>query len=59
MIESALERTQGPALLAVNDSVFNDADWTAVRTMNASNKTKDETYVARNNVVSYVLMSTT
>ncbi|KAF5382259.1 hypothetical protein D9757_008956 [Collybiopsis confluens] len=43
VIEDALKRTQGPSLLAVNDSVFTDSDWVAVRTIHGSSKTADET----------------
>ncbi|KAJ4466248.1 hypothetical protein J3R30DRAFT_3588632 [Lentinula aciculospora] len=43
VVETALERTQGPALLALNDSIFTESDWEAVRTIHGSNKTADET----------------
>ncbi|KAJ3864304.1 hypothetical protein EV359DRAFT_81555 [Lentinula novae-zelandiae] len=43
VVEDVLKRTQGPALLAVNDSVFTKSDWEAVRTIHGSNKSADET----------------
>ncbi|KAF9076230.1 hypothetical protein BDP27DRAFT_1314095 [Rhodocollybia butyracea] len=41
--DEALKRTQGPALLAVNNSIFTESDWLAVRTIHGSNKSADET----------------
>ncbi|KAJ3984365.1 hypothetical protein F5890DRAFT_1474609 [Lentinula detonsa] len=41
VIEPRLKQTQGPALLAFNDSVFTESDWEAVRTIHGSNKTAD------------------
>ncbi|KAF9032342.1 hypothetical protein BDP27DRAFT_1436014 [Rhodocollybia butyracea] len=43
VIEDGLKRTQGPALLAVNNKVFTESDWEAVRTIHGSNKSADET----------------
>ncbi|KIK66157.1 hypothetical protein GYMLUDRAFT_219036 [Collybiopsis luxurians FD-317 M1] len=43
VIENVLKRTQGPSLLAVNDSMFTESDWEAVRTIHGSNKSADET----------------
>ena len=43
LLDPALEETQGPSLLAVNDSVFQETDWKALQTIHGSNKTSDET----------------
>ncbi|GBE83846.1 hypothetical protein SCP_0509030 [Sparassis crispa] len=43
VIDPVLKDTQGPALLAWNDSVFKDSDWAALSTIRGSNKTADET----------------
>jgi sacsin len=43
LLDPSLKETQGPALLAVNDSIFNESDWKALQTIHGSNKTSDET----------------
>ena len=42
LLDPALKETRGPSLLAVNDSVFEETDWTALKTIHGSNKTSDE-----------------
>ena len=41
LIEPALARFQGPALLAYNDAVFTDKDWQSIQDMQQSVKTED------------------
>ena len=41
LIEPALARFQGPALLAYNDAVFTDKDWKSVQDMQQSVKAED------------------
>ncbi|KAE9407538.1 hypothetical protein BT96DRAFT_971239 [Gymnopus androsaceus JB14] len=43
VFDDALKCTRGPALLAINDSIFNEEDWNSVRTIRGSNKIADET----------------
>jgi len=43
LLDPTLKETQGPSLLAVNDSIFNESDWKALQTIHGSNKTSDET----------------
>ncbi|KAJ7137800.1 inositol-pentakisphosphate 2-kinase-domain-containing protein [Mycena epipterygia] len=43
LVDPDLINSQGPALLAVNDSLFTEADWNAIRTIHNSSKTEDET----------------
>lgn len=44
VVDPALKETQGPALIAVNDGLLRDVDWTALRKINSSSKGFDETY---------------
>ncbi|KAJ7578057.1 hypothetical protein C8J56DRAFT_869498 [Mycena floridula] len=43
LVDPSLCYSQGPALLAFNDTLFSDSDWDALRKINNSNKTQDET----------------
>ncbi|KAJ7685605.1 hypothetical protein DFH06DRAFT_1075137 [Mycena polygramma] len=43
LVDSELAHSQGPALVAVNNSVFETDDWKAIRTIHNSSKTQDET----------------
>lgn len=45
VVDPDLIKCQGPALLAVNDTLFTESDWTAIRTLHSSSKTTDETSV--------------
>ncbi|TFK62955.1 hypothetical protein BDN72DRAFT_803733 [Pluteus cervinus] len=41
--DPALKECQGPALLAINDTLFSESDWEALGTIHGSNKATDET----------------
>ncbi|KAJ7578054.1 hypothetical protein C8J56DRAFT_1031317 [Mycena floridula] len=43
LVDPSLAESQGPALLAYNDTSFKESDWIALDTLNSSNKTRDET----------------
>ncbi|TFK63722.1 hypothetical protein BDN72DRAFT_803000 [Pluteus cervinus] len=43
VVDPALNECQGPALLAINDTLFSPSDWEALGTIHGSNKTTDET----------------
>ncbi|KAJ6531640.1 hypothetical protein DFH09DRAFT_1044441 [Mycena vulgaris] len=43
VVDQDLIGCQGPALLAVNDTLFSESDWQAIRTLHSSSKTADET----------------
>ncbi|KAJ7161504.1 hypothetical protein C8R43DRAFT_1105134 [Mycena crocata] len=47
LVDTDLIHSQGPSLLAVNDSIFTEADWTAIRTIHNSSKTSDETKIGK------------
>ncbi|KAK7038120.1 hypothetical protein R3P38DRAFT_3311332 [Favolaschia claudopus] len=47
VVDQDLVGCQGPALLAVNDTLFSDADWKAISTLHSSSKTKDETKIGK------------
>ncbi|KAJ7749523.1 hypothetical protein DFH07DRAFT_1034864 [Mycena maculata] len=47
VVDSDLIECQGPALLAVNDTLFSDSDWTAISTLHSSSKTTDETKIGK------------
>ncbi|KAJ7481162.1 hypothetical protein B0H11DRAFT_1915712 [Mycena galericulata] len=38
---------QGPALLAINDTLFSESDWRAISTLHSSSKTTDETKIGK------------
>lgn len=41
LVEPALGRFQGPALMAYNDALFTDEDWQSIQDMQQSVKTED------------------
>ncbi|TFK63720.1 hypothetical protein BDN72DRAFT_847315 [Pluteus cervinus] len=43
LVDPALNECQGPALLAINDTLFSPSDWEALGTIHGSNKTEDDT----------------
>lgn len=45
LVDAVLAQSQGPALLAVNDTIFTDSNWEALATISASDKVTDETLV--------------
>ncbi|KAJ6531646.1 hypothetical protein DFH09DRAFT_1183014 [Mycena vulgaris] len=47
LVDPDLVHSQGPSLLAINDSIFTEADWKAIRTIHDSSKTKDETKLGK------------
>ncbi|KAF8648409.1 hypothetical protein AX16_006307 [Volvariella volvacea WC 439] len=47
LVDPSLAVCQGPALLAVNNSVFRDSDWTALRTIHGSNKKSNESMTGK------------
>ncbi|KAJ6490694.1 hypothetical protein C8R47DRAFT_1071069 [Mycena vitilis] len=47
VVDPDLVPCQGPALLAINDTLFSDSDWTAISTLHSSSKTTDETKVGK------------
>ncbi|KAJ7481164.1 hypothetical protein B0H11DRAFT_1915714 [Mycena galericulata] len=47
LVDPDLVDSQGPSLLAVNNSLFTDRDWTAIRTIHNSSKTEDETKIGK------------
>ncbi|KAF8205699.1 hypothetical protein K438DRAFT_1818327 [Mycena galopus ATCC 62051] len=47
VVDQDLVECQGPALLAVNDTLFSDSDWKAIRTFHSSSKTADETKIGK------------
>ncbi|KAJ7264998.1 hypothetical protein B0H12DRAFT_1101704 [Mycena haematopus] len=47
LADKDLVECQGPALLAINDTLFSDSDWTAIRTLHGSSKTTDETKIGK------------
>lgn len=48
IVDTALAESQGPALLAYNDTVFKEDDWRALQTIHGSNKGGDEMLASRN-----------
>ncbi|KAJ7024298.1 hypothetical protein C8F04DRAFT_1239748 [Mycena alexandri] len=47
LVDPELVHSQGPALLAVNNSRFTEADWIAIRTIHNSSKTQDEKKIGK------------
>ncbi|KAF8205680.1 hypothetical protein K438DRAFT_1964095 [Mycena galopus ATCC 62051] len=47
VVDPDLIECQGPALLAVNDTLFSDSDWKAISTLHSSSKTADETKIGK------------
>ncbi|KAJ7461554.1 hypothetical protein FB451DRAFT_1371271 [Mycena latifolia] len=47
LLDPDLVHCQGPSLLAVNDSLFTQSDWDAIRTIHNSSKTDDETQTGK------------
>ncbi|KAF7337939.1 hypothetical protein MVEN_02017200 [Mycena venus] len=47
LVDQDLVECQGPALLAVNDTLFSDSDWKAISTLHSSSKTTDETKIGK------------
>ncbi|KAJ6618898.1 hypothetical protein B0H10DRAFT_2028426 [Mycena sp. CBHHK59/15] len=47
LVDPELAGCQGPALLAVNDTLFTEKDWEAIRTLHNSSKTGDETKIGK------------
>ncbi|KAJ7461551.1 hypothetical protein FB451DRAFT_1497484 [Mycena latifolia] len=47
IVDKDLIDCQGPALLAVNDTLFSDSDWKAISTLHSSSKTTDETKIGK------------
>ena len=41
LLHPSLAKFQGPALLAYNDAVFTDEDWTSIQKLKRSNKRSD------------------
>ncbi|KAF8912158.1 hypothetical protein CPB84DRAFT_758744 [Gymnopilus junonius] len=48
LVDPALQETQGPALIAVNDGLLRDVDWIALTKINSSSKGYDETQTGKN-----------
>jgi hypothetical protein len=44
LVDPSLRDSQGPALIAMNDQVLSERDWTALKKIHASSKTTDESY---------------
>ena len=44
LVDPSLRYSQGSALIAMNDQVLSDRDWTALKKIHASSKTTDESY---------------
>ncbi|KAJ7766768.1 hypothetical protein B0H16DRAFT_372468 [Mycena metata] len=47
VVDQDLVDCQGPALLAVNDTLFSESDWKAISTLHSSSKTTDETKIGK------------
>ncbi|KAJ7024296.1 hypothetical protein C8F04DRAFT_163783 [Mycena alexandri] len=47
VVDQDLVGCQGPALLAVNDTLFSESDWKAISTLHSSSKTTDETKIGK------------
>ncbi|KAJ6531217.1 hypothetical protein B0H19DRAFT_1384430, partial [Mycena capillaripes] len=47
LVDPELVQSQGPSLLAVNNSLFETADWNAIRTIHNSSKTQDERKIGK------------
>ncbi|KAJ7172036.1 hypothetical protein C8R46DRAFT_1190033 [Mycena filopes] len=47
LVDVELAHSQGPALLAVNNSCFTARDWVAIRTIHNSSKTQDERKIGK------------
>ncbi|KAJ7633010.1 hypothetical protein FB45DRAFT_832425 [Roridomyces roridus] len=47
VVDPELSGSQGPALLAVNDTLFSDEDWKGISTLHGSSKTTDETKIGK------------
>lgn len=50
-----LASTQGPALLAYNDALFNEADWESLKHAFESSKSDDSSYVSSTLINPWVL----
>lgn len=42
LVDPSLKGSQGPALLAINDRVLEETDWTALQKIHSSSKAQDE-----------------
>ncbi|KAH8806800.1 hypothetical protein DL96DRAFT_1686030 [Flagelloscypha sp. PMI_526] len=42
LVDPVLRTSQGPSLLCLNDSLFRETDWTALQTINGSNKRAED-----------------
>ncbi|KAJ7172033.1 hypothetical protein C8R46DRAFT_1084593 [Mycena filopes] len=47
VVDQDLVECQGPALLAVNDTLFSESDWKAISTLHSSSKTADESKIGK------------
>ncbi|KAJ7749524.1 hypothetical protein DFH07DRAFT_942043 [Mycena maculata] len=47
LVDPDLVHSQGPSLLAINNSLFTSRDWDAIRTIHNSSKTQDETKIGK------------
>ncbi|KAF7364084.1 hypothetical protein MSAN_01067200 [Mycena sanguinolenta] len=47
LVDEDLVECQGPALLAINDTLFSDPDWKAISTLHGSSKTADENKIGK------------
>ncbi|KAJ7217098.1 hypothetical protein GGX14DRAFT_602035, partial [Mycena pura] len=47
VVDKDLAKCQGPALLAINDTLFSEEDWKAISTLHSSSKTADETKIGK------------
>ncbi|KAJ7085659.1 hypothetical protein B0H15DRAFT_950794 [Mycena belliarum] len=47
IVDEDLVSCQGPALLAINDTLFSDSDWKAISTLHSSSKVNDETKIGK------------
>ncbi|KAF7363912.1 hypothetical protein MSAN_01049300 [Mycena sanguinolenta] len=47
LVDKDLVECQGPALLAINDTLFSDSDWKAISTLHGSSKTADENKIGK------------
>ncbi|KAF8817051.1 hypothetical protein BYT27DRAFT_7229032 [Phlegmacium glaucopus] len=48
LVDPVLQDSQGSALIAMNDQVLSDRDWTALRKIHASSKITDESQTGKN-----------
>ncbi|KAF7311321.1 hypothetical protein MKEN_01033800 [Mycena kentingensis (nom. inval.)] len=47
LVDPDLQQCQGPALMAINDTLFSEDDWKAISTLHGSSKTADETKIGK------------